>query len=79
MNRIKDVLREKGVTQKDLASRLGISEPVVSVMVGGNPTLQTLNDIAKALGVRVSELIDEPASEYMNCPHCGGKIKVVKE
>jgi len=79
MNRIKEVLKSKRVTQKELALRLGVSEPVVSNSISGNPTLQTLNDIAKALNVRVSELIDEQAIDIINCPNCGAKLTLNKK
>jgi len=79
MNRIKEILKIKGVTQKELAFKLEITEPVLSRSINGNPTLNTLQDIAKALDVRVSELIDEPDIDFINCPYCGGKIRVRKE
>ena len=79
MNRIKDILKAKSITQKEIALKLGVSEPVISYAINGNPTLKTLEDIAKALDVRVSDLIDESDIDLVNCPYCGGKIKVSKE
>jgi len=79
MNRIKEILKEKGVTQKELSLTLGITEPVLSRSINGNPTLQTLNDIASALNVRVSELIDEPSIDVINCPNCGAKLTLSKK
>jgi transcriptional regulator with XRE-family HTH domain len=79
MNRIKEVLKIKGLTQKDLAVKLGVTEPVVSIAINGNPTLKTLHEIASVLGVRASELIDEQPIDIFNCPYCGKKIKIEKE
>jgi len=79
VNRIKKVLRQKGITQKELASRMNISEAMVSYSINGNPTLNTLYEIAKALDVNVSSLIEESQSEFVSCPYCGRKIKVSKE
>jgi DNA-directed RNA polymerase subunit RPC12/RpoP len=30
------------------------------------------------LEVPVSELFDQPQNDVINCPHCGGKIKISK-
>jgi len=78
-NRIKEVLKRKGITQKELAVRLKVSEPLISNAISGNPTLKTLREIADALDVNVSSLIEEPAADVISCPYCGGKIRVVKE
>jgi transcriptional regulator with XRE-family HTH domain len=44
----------------------------------GNPTKDTLEKIAAALNVPVTELFEQPKSDTINCPHCGGVIKVGK-
>lgn len=54
-----DLLADKGLTQVELAKKAGISRTAVyGVMKGRNPTLPTLGKIAKALGVKPSELLD---------------------
>lgn len=58
MLRIKDLLKEKGVTAKELAERIGISQPAMSFAINGNPTVETLDKIAKALGVTIPDLFD---------------------
>lgn len=83
--RIKEVLSEKGVTQKELASLLGISEVGMSKIVTGNPTVETLNKIANALGVDIWELFVSRdkilgcSCEALKCPHCGHPIKITLE
>jgi len=74
--RVKDLLKEKGVTAKELAARLNLSEGALSQSLNGNPTLERLNQIAAALGVSVAELFDAPASgaASITCPHCGKPI-----
>ena len=72
--RIKELLREKGITAKELAARINLSEGALSQSLNGNPTLQTLNRIAAALGVEVSELFTAPAEGLITCPHCGKPI-----
>ncbi|MDR1631353.1 MAG: hypothetical protein LBR97_00425 [Dysgonamonadaceae bacterium] len=43
-----------------------------------NPVSQ-LGKIATALNVSITDLFDRPATDVINCPHCGGKIKIGKE
>ena len=54
--RIKDVCREKGITQKELAGLLGVSEMTLSRASKGNTSLDLLDRMAVALGVSVPEL-----------------------
>jgi transcriptional regulator with XRE-family HTH domain len=51
-----------GLTQAKLAERLGVDRAYVSGLERGerNPTIITLWHTAKALGVKVGALLDEP-------------------
>ena len=59
MNRIKEVLEEKGVTQTWLAGKLGKSYNMVNSYAQNRqqPRLEVLADIAKILDVDIKELI----------------------
>ena len=59
MNRIKEVLKEKGIKQTWLAEKLGKSYNMVNAYVQNRqqPRLEVLNDIAKILDVDVKDLI----------------------
>ena len=59
MNRIKEVLKEKGIKQIWLADKLGKSYNMVNGYVQNRqqPRLEVLNDIAEILNVDVRELI----------------------
>jgi len=61
MNRIKDVLNEKGIKQKWLAEKIGKSFNMVNEYVNNRrqPSLEILFSIAKALDVDVKDLINE--------------------
>jgi len=61
MNRIKEVLEEKGIKQKWLADKLGKSYNMVNSYVQNRkqPRLEVLYDIAKILDVSVKELLTE--------------------
>ena len=59
MNRIKEVLEEKGIKQIWLADKLGKSYNMVNGYVQNRqqPRLEVLNDIAEILAVDIRELI----------------------
>ncbi len=58
--RIKALREKRGMTQTDLATRAGLSQAYVAMLEAGvkqNPSLDILNRLAKALGVKVGRLI----------------------
>jgi putative transcriptional regulator len=61
MNRIKEVLEEKGIKQTWLAEQLGKSYNMVNGYVQNRqqPRLEVLFEIAKILGVKPQELLKE--------------------
>jgi len=79
--RIKEVLKEKGLTAVWLASQIEITQPSMSGIMNGKikPSLDTLERIALALNIPITELFEQPATNFINCPYCGNKIKVSKE
>lgn len=78
--RIKDVLKEKKMTVVSLAGIIGITQPNMSNIVNGKstPSLETLEKIALALEVPVTELFEQPKSDTasLTCPHCGKSIEI---
>ncbi len=81
--RVKELLKQKGMTAKELAGKIGISEGALSQSIkdGANPNLQTLTKIALALNVPVSELFEQPKKDNLSitCPHCGKDIEIKVE
>lgn len=67
MLRIKEILKEKGVTQTELADKIGITQVGLNRMINGNPTAETLLKIAEALDVDIRELF-EPTKDDDNIP-----------
>lgn len=59
--RVKDICREKGILFKDLAEKLGVTDVGLRKQVQGNPTIGTLEKIANALNVDISELFGKPS------------------
>lgn len=90
---VKFILQAKGLTQIDLAERLGVSKQNVQHLLNGNITLEKLDDIAKALNTVPAELVAdpplarrktflqraEPTHTTLTCPHCGKSIKITAE
>ena len=58
-------LKQKGMTMQQFAEILGVTRDTLTRNINGNPTLETLERIANALGVDVSELFvrNTPDSE----------------
>lgn len=74
--RIAEILKENGMTQTDLAERIGISRVGLSKAINGNTTITTLRKIAVALGVTVPELFAPQPTNTITCPHCGTVLEV---
>ena len=55
--RVKELCSEQGITLKELSEKMGIKPESLSRTLSGNPQLSTLENIAKALGVGVAELL----------------------
>lgn len=55
-NKIKEVIKEQGITQKELASKIGMSEVGMSKAVNGSASSSTLEKVASVLDVHVDEL-----------------------
>lgn len=58
-NNLKRLRAEKGLTQADIAKAVDVTCPYLSNIENGkvNPKLSTLAKLAKAVGVKVDELI----------------------
>jgi len=68
--RIIEICKQKGITQKELAKKIGMSAVGLSKAINGNPTIQTLDKIADALGLNVWDLFVQ--DKYISCPRCKG-------
>ncbi|MBQ7248559.1 MAG: helix-turn-helix transcriptional regulator [Deltaproteobacteria bacterium] len=82
VGKIKEIITRQGISQKELAARIGMQESGMSKLLSGrtnNPRSVTLKTIADALGVDVRELLDVGGSlpetddfqrDYVQVPHC---------
>lgn len=89
---IKKVIRSHGFTLAQVGAKMknrdgsmGVSQATVSSYISGNPTLSTLQEIANAIGISVSELVSDESSELqqaggntvnITCPHCKEAFEV---
>ena len=84
------MIKEKGLTQKEFAAKLGMTTVGLSQIISGKPSYKTMEKIADALGVRVWELlIDEEDireimayeynTQYLTCPKCGARLRLVED
>lgn len=62
--RLKEVLKEKGVTGKELADMIGVTPASISNIIQGNsfPKPETLLNIANALNVDIRDLFNSTKS-----------------
>ena len=77
--RIKQILNDKNMLQKDLAALLDITPVTLSQNLSRNPSMQTLAKIADALNVDVLDLFEDnrPAPPALQeCPYCHNKIEI---
>lgn len=85
MNRIKEVIKEKGFTITSLADKLGIARESLSRMIV-SPSYPTLEKISNALNVPMWQLFASPEEVRskkdglpLTCPHCGKDINIKVE
>lgn len=83
---IKKVINKKGWSVSALAAEMpnrdgtkGIKQSSMSRIINGNPTIDTLKDLAKIIGVSLSELVADDNDQQgtsLTCPHCGKPIEL---
>lgn len=64
--RIKQLVKEKGMTMAEVAKKLDINPVNLSSAVNGNPTLSTLTKIAEVLNVEVIDLFERENKTSVN-------------
>ena len=71
---IKKKIKELGFTTQQIAEKLNISQQAVSQAINGNPSLSRLQEIARVVGIPVSELVaDEPTPDIQQGK---GEVKI---
>lgn len=75
---IDHILKRKKVSKVELAKRIGVSREYLYRILDGNPTLETLEKVAKALNVQVRDLFPEEENS-ITCPNCGAVYEMKKK
>lgn len=86
-HQIKAILKQRGLTQKELAERLEMSIQQLNNTISGRNTasMAVYERIADALGVDFWQLfapgdvldrINQPADPSARCPYCGHEINI---
>ncbi|MCE9231166.1 helix-turn-helix domain-containing protein [Bacteroides ovatus] len=82
MNRIKDILKERGITINELAEKMGLNRVTLSTQINGTANIASYEKIATALDVPMWQLfvssqeVQEPGKNTITCPHCGKPIEL---
>ena len=81
MLQIKEILKQRGLKQNDLAERLGINRVSLCRLLSdkNDMRISTIKKIADAIGCDVSEFFTPEENEEHNtitCPHCGAKLVI---
>ena len=81
MLQIKEALKKRGLTQNELADRLGINRVSLCRLLSdkNDMRISTIKKIADAIGCDVTEFFTKAEPEEHNvitCPHCGAKLVI---
>ncbi len=76
--RILDICKQAGITQKELAERIGLSAVGLSKAINGNPTIGTLEKIATALNVPITELFSTDKQDLCGYVEYKGVVYTIK-
>lgn len=83
--RIKEILKEKGISVQELADTLGVSRQALSRQIAGKCLVETIEKIATVLDVPVWQFFVTPEEVVANhkdtfsfaCPKCRTKLNIV--
>lgn len=76
---VKRICKEKNISFADLAEKIGVTRQTLYNQTENNPSLQTIERIAAALGVSVADLVRRDTTTPENgliCPHCGKPLHI---
>ena len=83
--RIREIIKEKGLSSKEVADKLDMLLSALNQHITGNPSVKVLSKIANALEVPLWQLfasqeeVNKENGNYIICPHCRKRIKIEKE
>lgn len=76
--RILELCKEAGINQTELADKIGLSRVGLSKAINGNPTVDTLERIAIALNVPITELFSTDKQDLCGHVEYKGVVYTIK-
>ena len=75
---VKSIIKKKGYTLDWVAQELGITRVTLSQNLSRNPTVNTLQKIADAIGCKVGDFFEDEneSPNTITCPKCGARFKL---
>ncbi len=83
--KVREIMKEKGLSVQDVAERMGISRVGLSQHINGNPSVEVISRIAGALEVEMWELfaskeeIVDKDKNTITCPKCGARFELKED
>ena len=86
------ILKKRGMTQVELAEKMGVSKQQIQAYLRGSSTVTSLQKVAIALDTTLETIVSEvplsvrneaipsraiPTTTTLVCPHCGKEIIVI--
>ena len=76
--RIREVIKEKGMTTQEVADQMQISLSALNQSISGNPSIKVLRRIAEVVGCQLGEFftdeLEEQDKNTITCPKCGARF-----
>ena len=80
---VKSVIKQKGYTIEQVAEKIGVTRVTLTQNLSRNPTINTLQRIAEAIGCKVGDFFldefEDKDENTITCPTCGTKIEFKKK
>lgn len=76
--KVKEIIKAKGLTMQQVAEILGVTRDTLTRNINGNPTVDTLERIAKALNVPITELFSTDKQDLCGHVEYKGTVYTIK-
>jgi len=78
---VKGLIKKKGFTIEQVAAKMGVTRITLTQSLSGNPTINTLQRIADAIGCKVGDFFVDEISDNKDlnslvCPNCGAELEL---
>lgn len=80
--RIREVIKEKGLTTQEVADQMQISLSALNQSISGNPSIKVLRRIAEVVNCQLGEFFTDELEQDKNtitCPKCGARFELKED